>query len=212
VIPQGLVVLFPVVLGGDFRCPLLVVFSGCFRDLILGDLMGRNSCEPFVLLLPLIPLPNPQAKGLDFGGFGVLWLEVVLRVDFRFLLIELVSGTELLAKGSPRGTPSIPKVSLSSVERIGRSIGGRFEFFPRVEFFSTVQAKTGLTGFPNRSDRFRPVGYREGFLSKEVSVAPWLHSFRCGKALEVFWVFGEFLNKIGLMGLPNRSDRFPLLA
>jgi hypothetical protein len=73
---------------------------------------GGNSCEPFVVLLPLIPLPNPQVKGLDFGVFGVLGLEVFLRVDFRFLLIEWVLGTELLAKGSPRGTPTIPKVSL----------------------------------------------------------------------------------------------------
>jgi hypothetical protein len=32
------------------------------------------------------------------------------------------------------------------MERIGRSIGGRFEFFPWVEFFPTVEAKTGLTG------------------------------------------------------------------
>jgi hypothetical protein len=32
-------VLFPVVLGGDFRSPLLVVFSMCFRDVALGDLM-----------------------------------------------------------------------------------------------------------------------------------------------------------------------------
>jgi hypothetical protein len=35
-----------------------------------------------------------------------------LRADFRFLLIEWVLGTELLANGSPRGTPTIPKVSL----------------------------------------------------------------------------------------------------
>jgi hypothetical protein len=96
------------------------------------------------------------------------------------------------------------------VERIGRSIGGRFEFFPRAVFFPTVQAKTGLTGFPNRPDRFRPVGCQEGFLSKEVSVALWLLLFRCGKALDVFWVFGEFLDKVGLTGLLNRSDRFPL--
>jgi hypothetical protein len=34
-------VLFPVVLGGDFRSPLLVVFLECFRDLDLGDLMGK---------------------------------------------------------------------------------------------------------------------------------------------------------------------------
>jgi hypothetical protein len=87
------------------------------------------------------------------------------------------------------------------VERIERSIGGRFELFPRAMFFVTVQVKTGLTGFLNRSDWFRPVGCREGFLSKEVSVALWLFLFRCGKALEMFWVFGEFSGQ-------NRSDRF----
>jgi hypothetical protein len=96
------------------------------------------------------------------------------------------------------------------VERIGRSIGG--EFFPLVVFFPTVQAKTGLTGFPDRSDRFRPMGCRERFLSKEDPVALWLLLFRCGKGLEVFWVFGEFLYKVGPTGLPNRSDRFPLPA
>jgi hypothetical protein len=64
--------------------------------------LGRgNSCEPFVVLLPLIPLPNPQVKGLDFGVLGVLGLEVFWRIDFQFLLIEWVLGTELLAKGSP---------------------------------------------------------------------------------------------------------------
>jgi hypothetical protein len=41
VVPQGFVVLFPVVLGGDFRSLFLVVFSVCFRDLVLGDLMGK---------------------------------------------------------------------------------------------------------------------------------------------------------------------------
>jgi hypothetical protein len=37
---------------------------------------------------------------------------VLLRVDFRFLFIDWVLGTELLAKGSPRGTPTIPNVPL----------------------------------------------------------------------------------------------------
>jgi hypothetical protein len=49
-------------------------------------------------------------------------------------------------------------------------------------------------------------------LSKEVFAAPWLRLFRCGKAFEAFGVFGEFLDKIDLTGLPNRSDRFPLPA
>jgi hypothetical protein len=45
-VPQGSVVLFLVLLGGDFRSPLLVVFSVCFRDLALGDLMGEIDVNP----------------------------------------------------------------------------------------------------------------------------------------------------------------------
>jgi hypothetical protein len=39
-VPQGFVVLFPFVLGGDFWSPLLVDFLVCFQDLALGDLVG----------------------------------------------------------------------------------------------------------------------------------------------------------------------------
>jgi hypothetical protein len=39
-------VLFPVVLGGDFRSPLMVVFSVCLWDLSLGDLMGEICVNP----------------------------------------------------------------------------------------------------------------------------------------------------------------------
>jgi hypothetical protein len=46
VVPQGLVVLFPVVLGADFWSPFLVVFLGYFRDLALGDLMGEICGNP----------------------------------------------------------------------------------------------------------------------------------------------------------------------
>jgi hypothetical protein len=46
VVPQGFVVLFPVVLGGDFQSPLLVVFLVCFRDLSIGDLMGEIHVKP----------------------------------------------------------------------------------------------------------------------------------------------------------------------
>jgi hypothetical protein len=92
------------------------------------------------------------------------------------------------------------------VERIRRSIGERFEFFPRVEFFPIVQAKTGLTGFPNRSDRFSLVGCREEFLSKEVPVVLWLFLFKGGEVLEAGFslgrVFGEFLDRTGLTSFP----------
>jgi hypothetical protein len=87
---------------------------------------------------------------------------------------------------------------------MGRSIAWSFEFFPRAVFFLTVQAKTGLTGFPNRSDRFLPMGCQEGFLSNGVSVVPWLLLFKGGKPLEVFWVLGEFWGVSG----QNRPDRF----
>jgi hypothetical protein len=90
------------------------------------------------------------------------------------------------------------------VERIGRSIAWSFEFFPQAVFFPTIQAKTGLTGFPNRFDRFRRVGCREGFLSKGVSVELWLLLLKGGKALEVFWVSREFWGVSG----QSWSDRF----
>jgi hypothetical protein len=51
-------------------------------------------------------------NGFYLGVFGGFHEKVFLRVDFRFLLIEWDLGTKLLAKGSPRGAPTIPKVSL----------------------------------------------------------------------------------------------------
>jgi hypothetical protein len=39
-------VLFPVVLGGDFRSPLLVVFLVCFRGPALADLIGEIRVNP----------------------------------------------------------------------------------------------------------------------------------------------------------------------
>jgi hypothetical protein len=87
VVPQGLDVLFPVVLGGDFG-----VLSWCFSWVVSGTLLlgfdGENLWEPFVVLWAVIPLPNPCVKGFDFGVFRVLGLKVFVRVDFRFLLIE----------------------------------------------------------------------------------------------------------------------------
>jgi hypothetical protein len=49
-VPQGLVVLFPFVLGGDFRSPLLVDFLVRFRDLALGDLVGDVCVNPLWFL------------------------------------------------------------------------------------------------------------------------------------------------------------------
>jgi hypothetical protein len=74
-------------------------------------------------------------------------------------------------------------------------------------FFPTIQAKTGLTGFPIRSDRFRPVGCHEEFLSKKVSVVLWLFFFR-GDVLEAGFLLVGFLGSSG----QNQPDRFAILV
>jgi hypothetical protein len=72
-VPQGLDVFSPVVLGGDFRSPLLVISLGCFRDLSLGDLMGR-----FVGTLRgslgCDSSPKSVRKGARFWGFLSSWV------------------------------------------------------------------------------------------------------------------------------------------
>jgi hypothetical protein len=59
VVPLGLVVLFPVVLGGDFRSPLFGGFLGVFSGPCSWGFVGGNLWEPFVVLWAVIPLPNP---------------------------------------------------------------------------------------------------------------------------------------------------------
>jgi hypothetical protein len=58
------------------------------------------------------------------------------------------------------------------------------------------------------------VGCREEFLSKEFPVVLWLFLFKGGEVLEAGFVlgrvFGEFLDRTVLTGLPNRYDRFSL--
>jgi hypothetical protein len=54
------------------------------------------------------------------------------------------------------------------------------------------------------------VGCHDEFLSKEVPVVLWLFLFIGGEVLEARRVFGEFLDRSGLTGVLNRSDRVPL--
>jgi hypothetical protein len=63
--------------------------------------------------LCLVTLTQQTVRnGFDLGAFGGFHGKVFLRVDFRFLSIEWVLGAKLLAKVSPRGAQSTPKVSL----------------------------------------------------------------------------------------------------
>jgi hypothetical protein len=61
-------VLFPVVLGGDFRSPFLVISLGCFRDLAVGDLMGEF-CGNLRGSLGCDSPPKSVSKGVRFWGF-----------------------------------------------------------------------------------------------------------------------------------------------
>jgi hypothetical protein len=105
-----------------------------------------------VVLWPVIPLPNPWIKGLDFGVFGVLGLEVFLAGFIWFLLIWQVLVGLNLAMDSSWGVPIIPKVLFKSVEWFGRSKFGFGGVDPRV-LSRAAQATpvwpvllTGLTG------------------------------------------------------------------
>jgi hypothetical protein len=68
--------------------------------------------EDLVPLCLVILLQQTLGNSFNLGVFSGFLGKVFLRVDFRFVLIEWVLGTELLTKGSPRGTPAITKVSL----------------------------------------------------------------------------------------------------
>jgi hypothetical protein len=73
VVPQGLDVFCPVVLGGDFRSPLSVISLDCFWDLSLGDLMGKfvgNLCGSLGCDSP----PKSMSKSPRFWGFLSSWV------------------------------------------------------------------------------------------------------------------------------------------
>jgi hypothetical protein len=59
-------VLFRVVLGVDSRSPLLVVFSVCFWDLALGDLMGEIRVNPLWFFCIGFPSQIRELRGSIF--------------------------------------------------------------------------------------------------------------------------------------------------
>jgi hypothetical protein len=154
-------------------------FEGFLLDVTYEDLV------PFCLV---ILIQQTLRSGFNMVVFGGVLGKVLFRVDFRFLLIKWVLGIVLLAKGSPRGTPAISKVSPESVERIGH----RSRWWLG---FSRGLSSSRLTGLGNRSDRFSPSGLSWGFFSWRVLVLLWLFLLKGGEILEVF--SGRF----GLEGL-----------
>jgi hypothetical protein len=124
--------------------------------------------EPFVVLIPLIALPNPWAKGLDFGVFGALGLEAFSVGFLKFLLILQVFVDQILDMEYPWGVPTIPKVLHKSVEWFGRSGVG----------FGGVDLPYR---WAHRSDRFRgSVGFASSEHLSEFVVFPCCCCFEFG--------------------------------
>jgi hypothetical protein len=193
-----------------FSEPSLDGFLGVFSGPWSWGFGGGCMCEPFVVLFPLIPLPNPWVKGLDFEVFGALGLEEFLAGFLRFLLIWQVLVDINLAMDSSWGVPTIPKVLHKSVERFGRSGFGFGGVDPRVLFFPRSPGHTGLTGASHQSDRCRPsLGFaRENiwvsYLSSRVVAVSSLGQFGARWAWLVFW---GFLAGTGLTGVLHQPDR-----
>jgi hypothetical protein len=138
-----------------------------------------------VVLLPLSPLPNPWVKGLDFGVFGVLGLEVFLAGFPRLLLIWQVLVGLNLAMDSSWGAPTIPKVLFKSMERFRRSRLGFGGVDPRVLFIPSCPGYTGLIGALDRSDRYKPLVV---FASGELLDSCVFGSWCCWSVLGLFGV------------------------
>jgi hypothetical protein len=175
--------------------PSLGGFLGVFSGPCSWGFDGGNLWEPFVVLLPVIPLPNPWVKGLDFGVFGVLGLEEFLAGFFRFLLIWQVLVGLYLAMDSSWGVPTIPKVLFKSMERFGRSrldleVLTRGCCSSREGQVTPVWPVplTGLTGATL-------VGFLLGWTFECVCCCPVLQLFRVWVSLELgrpVWCFGAF--------------------
>jgi hypothetical protein len=67
-VPQGLDVLFPFVLFGDFRSLFLTICLERFRGLSLGDLVGDTCLSPS-WFFSFDPPPKSVSKGAWFWGF-----------------------------------------------------------------------------------------------------------------------------------------------
>jgi hypothetical protein len=99
-------------------------FSELFVVIFVAEFWGRVLVR-FLLgvtdedLVPLWLVTLPQESpwiGLDLVVFGVARVLALERRFLRFLLIVSDSGRFLGDRGCPEGNPTIPKVSLQSVE------------------------------------------------------------------------------------------------
>jgi hypothetical protein len=86
----------------NFQSLFLVIFLESFRDLSLRDLLGGCMHEPFMVLFPLILLPNPWEKGWgSILGFRCPRVCGVLAGNPSIPLNSTVFGGPCLGYGVP---------------------------------------------------------------------------------------------------------------
>jgi hypothetical protein len=192
---------FPVCSFWWFSEPFSSWFSwSIIRPFSLG-FGGGCMLEPFVALFPLIPVPNPWAKGLDFWVFLALGLEAFL-VGFLRFLSSWQDSVDQMAMECPWGVPTIPKVLCNTLERFGRSGVGFGGVDPRVLFIPSGPA---WPVWPVQ----RPCGFCLGWTSWWVPCCPELLLFQVLFVLELgrlIWVLWGFVALAGLTGVLHQCD------
>jgi hypothetical protein len=184
VVPQGLDVLFLFIFWW-FSEPFLGIFLGEISRLFSWVFFEGCMHEPFVVRFPLILLPNPWEKGLDFGVFIGLGFVMFLAEILQFLLIQRVLVDHNLGMECPWGVPTIPKGLFEIVDRIERSGVGFGGVDPRVLFIPSCPGSTGLTSASDQSDRCVPlVGFASGKLLDSCVFGSWC----CWSVLGLFGV------------------------
>jgi hypothetical protein len=138
VVPQGLDVLFPFVLFGDFRSLLLVIFLERFRNLSLWDLVADVCMNPS-WFFPFDSSPKSVGKGARFWGFQCFRVRGVLG-GISSIPLDLASfGGQKSWLWSAHGCSYYPKVLRKSMERFRRSGVGFGGLEPRVLFIPRAQ-------------------------------------------------------------------------
>jgi hypothetical protein len=168
-----------------FSEPSLGGFLGVFLGPCSWGFDGGNSCEPFVVLLPLIPLPNLWVKGLDFGVFRCSRVRGVIG-GISLIPLDLASfGGLKLGYGLLMRCSYYPQ-SLAQVRGPIREIKvWIWGSWPAGAVHPKLPRLTDLTSVRDRSDWCRPfVGFASGELLDLCVFGSWC----CWSVLDLFGV------------------------
>jgi hypothetical protein len=154
VVPQGLDVLFPFVLFGDFRIPFLAIFLERCRDLSLWDLVGDVCMNPSWFFSLWFPSQIRKQRG-SIWGFRCSRVRGVLG-GISSIPLNLASiGGQKLGYGVPMRCSYYPQ-SLAQIRGAIREIGSWiWGSWPAGVVHPESSGHTGLIGASHRSNQCR---------------------------------------------------------